>query len=61
MKFLKVTLTKSRIGAKKNQQETLRAMKLTTMHKVRIFTDTPNIRGMINRVTHLVSVEEVEK
>jgi len=57
---LKVTQTKSRIGTKHNQRETLRSLGLKRMHDVVIKEDRPEIRGMVATVTHLVSVEEVE-
>ena len=60
MARLKVTQTKSRIGTKHNQRETLRSLGLKRMHDVVIKEDRPEIRGMVATVTHLVSVEEVE-
>ncbi len=57
---LKVTQTKSRIGAKRNQRETLRSLGLKRMHDVVVKEDRPEIRGMVATVTHLVSIEEVE-
>ena len=56
---LKVTQTKSRIGTKGNQRETLRSLGLKRIHDVVVKEDRPEIRGMIKTVTHLVSVEEV--
>jgi len=57
---LKVTQTKSRIGTKRNQRETLRSLGLKRMHDVVVKEDRPEIRGMVATVTHLVSIEEVE-
>ena len=57
---LKVTQTRSLIGAKRNQRETLRSLGLKRMHDVVVKEDRPEIRGMVATVTHLVSVEEVE-
>jgi large subunit ribosomal protein L30 len=58
-KQLKVTLVKSPIGYEKSQGETARALGLRKMHASVIVKDIPSVRGMINKITHLVSVEEV--
>jgi large subunit ribosomal protein L30 len=60
MSRLKITQTKSRIGNKRNQRETLRTLGLKHIHDVVVKQDRPEIRGMVATVTHLVSVEEVE-
>ena len=60
MSRLKITQTKSGIGNKQNQRETLRSLGLKRMHDVVVKEDRPEIRGMVATVTHLVSVEEVE-
>jgi large subunit ribosomal protein L30 len=57
---LKITQTKSGIGEKRNQRETLRTLGLKRMHDTVVKEDRPEIRGMVQTVTHLVSVEEVE-
>ena len=57
---LKITQVKSGIGYQQNQRETLRSLGLKRMHDVVVKEDRPEIRGMVNTVTHLVSVEEVE-
>jgi large subunit ribosomal protein L30 len=57
---LKITQTKSGIGNKQNQRETIRSLGLKRMHDVVVKEDRPEIRGMVNTVTHLVSVEEVD-
>jgi len=57
---LKVTQTRSLIGAKRNQRETLRSLGLKRMHDVVVQEDRPEIRGMVATVTHLVTVEEVD-
>jgi large subunit ribosomal protein L30 len=59
MAKLKVTYTKSAIGYTVRQKRTVRALGLRKLHQVVEHDDTPVIRGMINRVSHLVSVEEV--
>ena len=60
MSRLKITQTKSGIGNKENQRQTLRTLGLKRMHDVVVKEDRPEIRGMIHTVTHLVTVEEVE-
>jgi large subunit ribosomal protein L30 len=56
---VKVTQTGSPIGRQKYQRETLKGLGLNKMHKTRELEDTPSVRGMINKVKHLISVEEV--
>ena len=55
---VKVTQIGSPIGRQKYQRETLKGLGLNKMHKSRELEDTPSVRGMINKVKHLVSVEE---
>lgn len=55
---LKVTQVRSAIGAKPKQRGTLRALGLRGIGRTNILPDRPEIRGMIARVPHLVSVEE---
>ena len=57
---LKVTQVRSEIGSKRNQRETLRTLGLKRINDVVVKEDRPEIRGMIQTVTHLVRVEEVE-
>jgi len=57
---LKITQTKSGIGYAKNQKETLRSLGLKRMHDTVVKEDRPEIRGMVQTVTHLVTVEEVD-
>ena len=59
MAKLKITLVKSTIGRKENQIKTVEALGLKKIRSVVEHDDTPAIRGMINRVSHLVTVEEV--
>jgi large subunit ribosomal protein L30 len=61
MAKLKITQTKSGIGYKQNQRDTLRTLGLKRMHDTVIKEDRPEIRGMVRTVTHLVTVEEVEQ
>jgi large subunit ribosomal protein L30 len=60
MARLKVTQTRSKIGCKENQRETLRSLGLKRVHDVVVKEDRPEIRGMIFTVSHLVTVEEVD-
>ena len=60
MARLKVTQTKSGIGGKENQRQTLRTLGLKRINDTVVKEDRPEIRGMVQTVTHLVSVEEVE-
>jgi large subunit ribosomal protein L30 len=57
---LKITQTKSSIGYKRNQRATLRSLGLRRMHDTVVKEDRPEIRGMVQAVTHLVTVEEVD-
>jgi large subunit ribosomal protein L30 len=57
---LKVTQVRSEIGSKQNQRNTLRSLGLKRIRDVVVKEDRPEIRGMIQTVTHLVRVEEVE-
>ena len=56
--MLKVKLVKSTIGCKKDQIATVAALGLKKNRDVKEHNDTPQIRGMINKVSHLVEVEE---
>ena len=59
MAKLKITLVKSTIGRKPDQVKTVEALGLKKIRSVVEHNDTPQIRGMINKVVHLVTVEEV--
>ena len=54
---LMVTLKRSGIGRPRRQRETLRGMGLTRLHKTVVLEDTPEIRGMIAKVIHLIEVK----
>jgi len=60
MARIKVTQTKSAIGGKQNQRETLRSLGLKRIGDVVVKEDRPEIRGMVATVTHLVAFEEVD-
>ncbi len=59
-KRLRVTLVKSPIGYTQRQKATVRALGLHRMHDMVEHLDSPALRGMINKVIHLLEVEEVE-
>lgn len=54
-----VTLVKSKYGRLENHQKCLAGLGLSKMHKTRIVDDTPENRGMINKISYLLKVEEV--
>ncbi len=58
VKELKITLVKSPIGYTKRQKGTVKALGLRRMNHTVTQADTPVIRGMIAKVSHLVKVEE---
>ena len=58
--MLKITLTKSTIGCKKDQIATVKALGLTKLHSTVTQADNAAIRGMIFKVKHLVTVEEID-
>lgn len=53
-----VTLVRSPIGYTKDQKATALALGLRRMHQTIEHRDTPSLRGMINKISHLVQVEE---
>ena len=55
--IVRVTQTGSPIGRQKYQRDTLKGLGLNKMHKTRELEDTPSVRGMIEKVKHLVRVE----
>ncbi len=61
MSPLKVTQTRSVIGSIENHKRTVRALGLKRIRDEKVHADTPQIRGMIHKVRHLVRVEEVEE
>ncbi len=58
---IKVTQTRSTIGCKKNQRDTLRSLGLKRIGDAVVKQDRPELRGMVHTVRHLVAVEEVEE
>lgn len=59
MADLHIRQTRSTIGCKNNQRETLRTLGLKRVGDVAVREDRPEVRGMLATVTHLVDVEEV--
>jgi large subunit ribosomal protein L30 len=55
---VRVTQIGSPIGRPADQRQTLIGLGLNKMHRTRELEDTPSVRGMINKVSHLVRVEE---
>ncbi|MFA6940192.1 MAG: 50S ribosomal protein L30 [Clostridiaceae bacterium] len=59
MAKLKITLVKSLIGRKKDQIATVVALGLGKVNSTAEHNDTPQIRGMINKINYLLKVEEI--
>ncbi|MBT3226417.1 MAG: 50S ribosomal protein L30 [Deltaproteobacteria bacterium] len=55
---IKVTQIRSGIGFTRKQQETLKGLGLRKMHQTRELEDTPAVRGMAKKISHLVRLEE---
>jgi large subunit ribosomal protein L30 len=60
MPRVKVSQKRSEIGTKPQHRETLRSLGLKRVNDIVVKEDRPEIRGMVNAVRHLVTVEEVE-
>jgi large subunit ribosomal protein L30 len=60
-KYLKIKQVKSKIGANWKAKRTLEALGLKKIGHIVIKRDTPQIRGMIEKVKHLVEFEEIDK
>ena len=58
---IKVTQVRSQIGIRPKQRGTLRALGLHGIGKTNILPDAPEIKGMINKVSHLISWEETDE
>ena len=57
---LKITQVRSTIDRIEPQKRTITALGLGKLHRTVIHTDTPQIRGMVRAVSHLVEVEEID-
>ncbi|WP_420639350.1 50S ribosomal protein L30 [Candidatus Poriferisocius sp.] len=58
---IRVTQTRSQIGTRPKQRGTLRALGLRGIGQTNVLPDAPEIRGMIDRVSHLISWEETDE
>jgi large subunit ribosomal protein L30 len=58
-KMLRVTYATSAIGVKYDQKATVRRLGLTRIRQTVELPDTPAVRGMLHKVRHLVTVEEM--
>ena len=58
---LRITLVKSPIGYEKSQGETVKALGLRRMHASVVREDTPTVRGQINKIRHLLQVDELKE
>ena len=57
---LRITWKKSCIGKPESQRKIIRSLGLRRLNHSVVHSDTPTIRGMVNKVSHLVAVEAVE-
>lgn len=60
-KKLEITLVKSLIGRPEKQRITVRTLGLRKTNQTVVQPDNPAIRGMVNKVSHLVSVKEIDE
>jgi len=58
-KLVKVTLVRSTIGTKKDHRDTVRGLGLRRVNSSKVLKDTPEVRGMINKVDYLVTASDV--
>lgn len=58
---MKLTLTRSQIGVPKDQRATLRALGLRKIGDTREVAETPDLRGMVNKVAYLLTIEGQSK
>ncbi|MEQ8176140.1 MAG: 50S ribosomal protein L30 [Syntrophomonadaceae bacterium] len=59
-KQIRITWTKSFIGYPETQRATLKSLGLRKLNQTLIKEDTPQLRGQINKVSHLLTVEELD-
>ncbi|MBL8099855.1 MAG: 50S ribosomal protein L30 [Anaerolineales bacterium] len=57
-KTIRVTWVRSAIGYNKDQKATVKALGLRRLHQTVEHKDTPALRGMLNKVIHLLKIEE---
>jgi large subunit ribosomal protein L30 len=58
---LVITQRKSAIGRAKGQKATVEALGIKRLHQQVVHRDTPQIRGMVSKIQHLVEVKEIEE
>ena len=58
-KQIKVTLVRSVIGTKQSHRDTVRGLGLGRINSSKVLVDTPDVSGMVNKVSYLVTVAEV--
>jgi large subunit ribosomal protein L30 len=59
--LLRITLKRSLIGRPEKHKRIVRALGLRRLNKSVIHNDVPSIRGMINKISHMINVEELEE
>jgi large subunit ribosomal protein L30 len=59
-KKLKIRQTRSAIGRQESQKRTVRALGIRRLHQVVVVDDSPQVRGMVRKVRHLLEVEEID-
>jgi large subunit ribosomal protein L30 len=59
-KELRITLVRSPLGNSTKHKLTIRALGLSRLHQTVVQADTPQLRGMLAKVAHMVTVEEVK-
>ena len=58
---IRVTLVRSTIGYTEDQRRTAQALGLNKLNASRVHKETPQIRGMVSKISHLLRIEEVEE
>lgn len=58
MAQIKVTLVRSVIGRPETQRKTVESLGFTKLNQEKVFEDTPQLRGQVEKVQHLLTVEE---
>lgn len=61
MKKLRITQVRSYIGRPEEQRKVLRGLGLGKMNRVVVLEDRPEVRGMVNKINHLVRYEVIEE
>ncbi len=60
MSKMQITLIRSQIGCTERQRNTLKALGLRKVNSSVVVDDQPQILGMVNKVKHLISIEEIK-